>query len=91
MANGSFGQGFYIDSSGLPINLDMQVKSIALIATNTTSTFELALMSNTAQIVYKQTSPEHNPVTISTYLGGVDFDKLFVKTLVAGTAILYYR
>ena len=91
MANGSFGNGFYIDSAGLNIDLAQKVKSIMLIATNTTSVVQLALKSNTAQIVYQQNSPDNNAVSISTYLGGVQFDKLFVKTLVAGTAIVYYE
>jgi hypothetical protein len=91
MANGSIGCGFYVDSAGLNIDLSMDVQSILLIATNTTSVLELALKTNTAQIVFRQTSPDNNPVSISTYLGGVEFEKLYVKTLVAGTAILYYR
>ena len=90
MANGSIGNGFYIDSAGLNINLDMDVLSILFIATNTTSLIQLALKSNTAQIVYQQSSPDNNPVSISTFLGGTSFEKLFVKTLVAGTAIVYY-
>ena len=92
MANGMRGNCYYIDTGGFALDFTrgMKVKSIALFCTNTTSSVELSLNTNTAQVVYKQTSPDNNPVTISTYLGGQWIaDRLFVRTLVASTAVIY--
>lgn len=92
MANGIRGSIYYIDSGGLSLdNIKMKIQSIALAATNTTSLIELSLHSNTANVVFKQTSPDNNPVTISTFIGGSYIaDRLFVRTLTAGTGFIYF-
>jgi len=93
MANEVRGNCYYIDSAGFALDFTkgMRIQSIALFATNTTSVIELSLYTNTAKIVYEQTSPDNNPVTISTYFGGVWMaDRLFVRTLTAGTGVIYF-
>lgn len=91
MANGVFGNVYYIDTGGVVLdNLKMRIQSISLAATGTTSTLELTLSTGTTQTIYKMTSPDNNPVTLSTYLGGVYFERLFVKTLTAGTGFIYF-
>ena len=92
MANGSVGNSYYIDSGGLTVSLkNAKIQSIAFAANDTTSTIQLSFSSDTSQIIYKQTSPNDNPVTLSTYLGGVWFNEtIFVNTLTAGTAWLYF-
>lgn len=93
MATTTVGNFYYIDSGG--VNLDpfpMKVKSIAVAMTNTTSFIQLALVSNTAQIVYQQRCPDGNAVTLSTFFGGVWFnERLNVKTLTACTAWIYFE
>ena len=93
MANGIRGNCYYIDSAGFSLDFTKgtKIQAIALFSTNTTSSVEFSLHTNTAQVVYKQTSPDNNPVTISTYLGGQWMaDRLFVRTLVASTAVIYF-
>jgi len=92
MSNGMRGNVYYIDTAGFSLDFTkgMKIKSIALVCTNTSSTMELSLHTNTAQVVYKQTSPDNNPVTISTYFGGQWMaDRLFVRTLTASTGMIY--
>lgn len=91
MANAIIGNVYYIDSGGVALgDLRLKIHSIAIAATNTTSVLELVFFANTTQTCYKQTSPDNNPVTLSTYVGGIYFDRLFVKTLTAGTGFIYF-
>ena len=91
MANGVIGRIYYIDSGASTLSdFEMRVNSITFAATNTTSTIQLSFLSNTAQIVYQMTSPDNNPVTVSTFLGEVYFERLYVNTLTAGTAWIYF-
>lgn len=91
MANEIRGNVYYIDSAGVSLDpMKLKIQSIAFAAQNTTSIIQLAMHSNTSKIIYEQKCPDNNAVTLSTFIGGATVnDRLFVKTLTAGTGFIY--
>lgn len=93
MANRAASNTVIIDATGSLSDVlapDAEIVSICFFAVDTTSKLEL-YVGSTADVIIRLQSPDGNPMPVSQYLGGFSAGDLGVKTLTAGTGVIYLR